>query len=354
MIKPLHYIFLVVACLLAGCSKSEFQLNFNLNENITENYNVTYFATDVKGGVTVQAVASVREGKCLLNGITKNPTLIYVTEKNSSAPTLILVHRGDKIDITGSDKNPLEWEIKGNDINLELSNWRKANLKVLTENNPDSINIAVKNFVEDNSKNPVSTILLLCYYHRKVNEKEYSSLMFSLQGEAKEEKWLTMIGRSDQLAHSYSFPAAIDNIVLKSSGKSGKDTLRINHRNPMLIYFWQTGDPDRKEAVDSMKAIIKEFPDSSLLLADVCLDVDSAAWRNAIRRDSLDIVKRFWVPMSLADPKMRKLKVNAIPYFIIFDKEGHQYYRGGEITEALKNYRILFNLKDTVATDTIK
>ena len=351
MIKSAPYIFLLSLLLLFGCRKNEFSLNFDISEDITDNFNVTYYATDIKGGVMVQAVASVREGKCLLNGFTKKPTLVFITARKSKMPTVVYAVKGDKIEITGQGNDPLAWKVEGNEINRALSEWRENNLKTLEDNNADSVNMAVKDFVELNNTDPVSTILMLCYYDRKINEKEYSSLMASLKEEAKNKEWLTIIGRSDQMYHSYYFPAAIENVVLRSTEESGKDTLSINHKNPVFFFFWQTGDNNRKSMLDSIKALCKEIPDSSLLIADICLDVDSMGWRNAIRRDSLEKVKRFWVPTGRTDPEIHKFKVDALPYYIVFDKNGHQYYRGTDISDAMKDYRNLFNSKDTVSSD---
>lgn len=343
----MRYIFLFSLLLLMGCGKNEFTLDFELSSDVTDNYNVTYYATDEKGGITVQAVASIREGKCELKGLTKKPTLVFITERRSTIPMVLLANKGEKIEISGMDKNPLTWDVNGSEINSTLSEWRTDNYKILKENESDSVNIAVKNFVENNLESPVSTILMLCYYHRNHDEREYVSLMNSLKKDAKSPELLSLIGRSDQMIHSYSYPASLESIVMRAE-ENGRDTLYINHKNPVLFYFWQTGDENRKDIIDSIKALKKEFPDSSILIADICLDVDSVGWRNAIKKDSLEKIKRFWAPAGLVDYKIQKLKVDAIPYFIVFDMDGHQSYRGKDITEALKDYRELFNASDSV------
>lgn len=347
MVSFMRYIFFFSLLILIGCDKNEFTLNFELSDNITDNFNVTYYATDTKGGITVQAVASVRNGKCLLGCITKKPTLIYITRRKNEVPLVVYGSKKEKIDISGYSDIPLEWNVGGNEINERISHWRENNIDILKNNEVDSVNSAVRNYVEENVEDPVSTILMLCYFDRSVNEKEYASLMASLKGQAKSPEWLTIAGRADQLYHTYYFPAAIQNIVMRAEN-NGKDTLSIDHKNPLFLFFWHTGDSDKKNITDSIKNLYKEFPDSALLLADICLDADSVAWRNSIRRDSLEKLKRFWVPSGLADQEIHKFKVDALPYFIVFDKEGHQFYRGTEISEAMKNYRDLYNRKDSL------
>lgn len=341
-----HFCIFLLIIFFTACTKNEFTLDFDLASDVTDNFNVTYYATDIKGGITVQAVASVREGKCLLDGVTKLPTLAYITNRRSQYPLLVYIQHGEKIKITGSDNNPLSWMVEGNKINESLSEWRIDNLETFNSNDRDSIDSAIKYFVEENLDNPVSTILLLGYFNRKDNEREYSGLMGEIRGEAKKEQWLRLISRSDQLYHSYSYPARLESMIMRSNEKR-VDTLRINDTNPVFILFWENGYSERKNLIDSLKILEKELPDSSLLIADVNLDVDSTSWKSTIKRDSLQTVKRFWAPSGLNDPTVMKFKVKTIPYFIVFDKEGNQYYRGSELSDAMKEYRIIFNSSDT-------
>ena len=347
MVSLKHYLFLLSLLCLIGCRKNEFTLDFNLSPEVTENYDITYYATDVDGGKTVQTVASIRDGKCNLKGVTKRPTLCYITMHHSRLPLIIYAQRGEKIEITGEDKTPMHWEVAGNEINEELTVWRMKNLDRLVENNEDSINLAVRNYVEENPDNPVSALLLSNYFYRDKDEWEYADLMSILRGETKEHDWLKISGRSDQLVAYYSYPAKLKSMVMRSE-KGGTDTLIIDKKNPVLLMFWQPGNSVRKNLIDSIKAIDKEFKDSVKLIADICLDVDSTGWRNAIRKDSLDNIKRFWAPAGINDPVVEKLQVKAIPYFIVMNREGEQIYRGRTISEALKEYRRLMLDKDSL------
>ena len=344
------YIFLLFitgATLFCGCKKNEFVLEFDLEDKVTDNYSVTYYATDHKGGITIQAVASLRNGKGELKGGTKLPTLVYVTARRSIVPLVFVAQRDEKILITGEGNDPLSWNVEGDKVNEDLSEWRKANLEYLTKNIPDSINLAVKEFVEENTLNPASTILLLNYYDRRIDEKEYNRLMASLQGEAHSEEWLRINARSDQLYHSYSYPARLESLVMRGSGKT-EDTIMADHKNPILLVFWQTGISERKEIRDSLKNLEKNIKDSVLLVGDICLDIDSVAWKGAIRRDSLEKVKHLWVALGMLDSRIEKLNVPRLPYYIVFDKEGTQSYRGTSLTSSLEEFRRLRYLPDSI------
>ncbi|MCH5240344.1 MAG: hypothetical protein J1F38_08970 [Muribaculaceae bacterium] len=347
MHSKLNYIFLFCILFLFSCGKNEFSLNFDLKEDITENYNVTYYATDIDGGLTVQAVASVREGKCQLPGATKLPTIVYITDRNSKLPLVVYAKKGGRIDFSGNEKDPLEWSVSGDKINEELTAWRSQNLKLLKGNDPDSINVAIEKFVKSNEGNPVATILMLSYFNKSIDERGYADLMASLKGEARDKEWLRLMARSDQPFHSYAYPAKLRSLVMRSLNEGG-DTICINGKNPVFLLFWQTGNSDRNSLIDSIKVLKKDYPDSVRIIADICLDVDSTGWRNAIRKDSLGDSKRLWAPASLVDKDVMKLAVKDIPFFIVFDSLGNQSYRGSELSEAMTRYRLLVEGKDSL------
>lgn len=350
MVSVMRYIFFLMLLCMMSCVKNEFTLDFDLSDDITENYNVTYYATDKKdGGLTIQATASVNKGKCILKGVTNKPTLVYITPRLSHYPLVVLAERGSTLKIEGDDKNPLSWKIGNNKVNTDLSEWRIENLECLKNHETDSVNEVVKKYVEAHIDNPASTILMLCYYRRFDNEREYSELMNGLKGEARNPNWLHLVGRSDQLDHSYSYPAVFHNIIMRTNDNLKKiDTLSLDGKNPVFMLFWQTGANEKSQIVDSIKMLGKEFADSVRLIADICLDADSMAWRGAIRKDSIDFIKRFWTPRSLSDPDIIKLKVKSMPYYIVFDKNGAQYYSGKDLGEAISNYRKLMQKPDSV------
>lgn len=343
MLTYTRYIFFFSLIFLLSCGKNEFSLDFNLKKDVTENFNVTYYASGQKGGMTMQAVASVRDGKCVLPGVTHRPTLVYISTRHSNYPLLIYAERGEKIEISGEGKEPLAWNVTGNPLNEFISKWRQKYIELLTKGETDSVNQAVKELVEENRDNPASTLLLLTYFNRGADEFQYSQLMASLKGKAKQQVWLDLSGRTDQLLHAYSYPARLENLVMRSV-KEGADTLRYDSIHPVFLIFWQTGFQDRKNLMDSIKSLKKEFPDSVRIIADVCADIDSTGWRSAIRKDSIDYIKRLWTPLALADPTLVKLKVTALPYFIVFNPDGTQSYRGNDLKEALDDYRSLLSL----------
>ena len=352
-LRPLYFLVAFV-CLLSACKKNEFNLEFSLSEDISENYDVIYYATDKEGGLTIQAVASVMKGQCQLKGVTRQPTLLYVSSRKSTLPLVVYAERGDLISLSGDNASPLSWKVEGNKINGALSEWRSQNSQVLEKAEPAEVNKIIKEFIEDNTSDAVSLILLLCYYDRGENEKEYARLLNLLSEVNDKDKWIRMAARADQLTLTASYPARIENMVMRSF-QGGTDTLRFNGEFPGFILFWQNDSKNRTELTDSLKVILKEYPDSAKrIIADINLDSDSTVWRNSLRRDSVKNIIRLWAPSGLADEAVAKLKVNSIPYYIVFDKDGRQAYRGDDFSEARKAFRKVTNEKEaTQKKDTV-
>ena len=345
----LFSVFTLLISLAIGCTKNEFTLDFSFPTDFSANYNVNYYASAKSGGVTVQAVASVQSGVCELKGATILPTLIYVYERRQKFPLVILAEKGSKIKITGESKNPLEWNVAGGEINEALSSWRLENKDVLIKGESEETNQAVSEFVKNNPADPVSTIILLNYFDRAIDEILYSRLFAYLRGEAKSDLWLSVCARTDQQTVEASYPARLHSLVLRGSDNEA-DTLRFCKNGPTLLFFWQNSTDGRKAIVDSVRTLLKETPDTlKRTIADVCLDPDSITWRGPLKKDSIDGMVRMWAPASLADRELIKLKVYSIPYYIVFDSLGYQSYRGANLEDAFKEFRHLYNRTDTTS-----
>lgn len=348
MVSKFYLFVCGVFMLLASCGKNEFTLRIDLASDVSGNYNVTYYATAKTGGVTVQAVAPVMNGKYLFTGTTKLPTLVFVSTRATIYPLVIYTTKGENLEITGENKDPLTWNVEGDKINRSLNEWRKENLEALIENQTTKVNEAVGAFIERNATDPAAVILLSVYYDREADERGYSRLLATVKRIPENRDLLRITGSVSQTARDELPPARLFSLIMRSMNE-GADTLRISRENPSILWFWKEGVDQRADMVDSLKALVKEFPDSSArLIADINLDIDSMAWRRVIKRDSLEKTARLWAPAAQVDPQISLLKVKELPYFIVFDKDGYQSYRGNDISAALKEFRDQYYGSDSI------
>lgn len=335
------FFILTLLSAAAGCTKNEFNLEFALDSNVSGNYKIAYYAADKRGGIMVESVAPVTAGKASVKGITRHPTLVYLYKAATEPATVIYAERGDNIEITGPSGNPAEWAVGGNDINKAWSEWRNLNSSVISSADRKAVNEAVGKFIGQHPSDPLSTLLLLTSFSRREDESLYLELWRKLDGEAREPKWRELAARADQ-THPYAIaPGRLRSMALRSL-HNGIDTIRPGSAKACLLFFWGASIKDRKEHIDSVRGLAKEFPDSaSRLIADICLEADSTAWRSAARNDSLKNVARLWTPAGLADSRLMSLSVGRNPFYVVVRPDGTQTYRGDDPGAALDSFRAL-------------
>ncbi len=323
---------------LCGCVKNEINVEFQLPANVNDAYKMTYYASDPVKGWFVETVAAVQQGKAKLTLATRNPTIVFIMDAGSMPKAAFYAERGDKIKITGDGNNPLSWNIKGNKLTEEWSDWRAEARSALSSADPVKINRAVGDYIRREPEKPLSTILLLVYYDRRVDEAGFSKLWGTLKGKALEPKWIQLVSRSDMLGDSPSFPQTVKNMILHSFG-NGVDTLSFAGK-PSILFFWRNEDERRDEGMKMMGDVSRDFPDSaSRIIADVCFDPDSIGWHSKVPKDSLSKVVRGWNFRAETDSVMMRLGVNRTPWFVVMDKKGQQRYAGENPAEADSVFR---------------
>lgn len=340
MLKTIRFSLILLLSLLCSCGKNDFRLQFSFPKDISANIQLIYYASNKKGGLIIETVASIMEGKGELRSAVYNPTLLYLNA-GGNVPTVVYVERHDNIEISGSDRNPALWTIGGNAINEDLTLWRNAHATTLMSGTTREINEAVADYVESNPDNPVSAILLLTAFSRSEDEKQFLDLWYSLGEKADKQRWMTMVSRSDLLHHGVRHPGKLKSVALRSLA-NGVDTIRPSAASATILFFWNNGMDGRNELIDSLKTLAKEYPDSSArVIADICVDADSVSWRSPLRKDSTKNIARFWVPAGLADTRLMELQVTRTPFFMVVAPNGEQTYRGADASAAMNAFRAL-------------
>lgn len=202
----------------------------------------------------------------------------------------------------------------------------------------EKINNAVAGFVEKNPGKGLSTILLLIYYDRRLDEKGFRRLWKKLKDEALSPDWVQLAGTADMPGGQPWERLKTDMLVLHTAG-TGADTLKIGEK-PLLLYFWRQDDQQRDEYMGELRDLRKQVSDSSRnLISDISFEMDSISWRYGLSRDSLNGVVRGWIPLGEADSLMMRMGVSRTPYVLIYDKKGKEVYRGDDLPKGIKYYK---------------
>lgn len=339
----------------AGCIKNQFDLKITLPVDVAATYRVAYYGSASSGGVMVETAIAIVAGKGELRGVTRNPTVVslFFGQTAQLPSCLIYAERGDNIEMSGKEENPLGWDIKGNKVNEELTKWRLDHKDLLQnaisareddENPRKSLNAAISKYVKENPESIESLILFTAYFDAAREPDLFKSLSAILEKGGVTGKYPELAVRQDMLtATSLSARGkgmSLKDIVVKSQWRN-IDTVKLaTGKKPALIYFWRRSDDMRKANIDSLKRLSSWRGDSSAMaIVDFCLDSDSTTWVYAMEGDSLKRTLRAWAPKGVADSDLMELGVGGSPWWIVTSASGNILYSGSDASQAVALFR---------------
>lgn len=353
-------ILAVGACLmtlmLGGCVKNEFKVDFEFPKDHLGNYLLSYYAWDARKGRWIERTTSIQEGVASVDGVTRLPTLVYVSDASQPGNSIIIyVERGDKIKISGDGKDMASWNVTGNGLSERWSDWRKTSYTQKADT--AAFQKRIEEYVKKNPKDELSAILLLTEWNRRRDPEGFAALWNSIDKGSRGQQLVEMCGASDLLGIEFITTAEGDIEYAKDSRlktlplrsrDNGIDTLKFT--TPSLLYFFTENNNARRETIDSIKILVKAYPDSAKrVMADIYMDSDSITWASAIRRDSVKGVVRAWVPRGIVEEDMVKMGVTRLPWYVVKDKAAKEAYAGDDLAKATAAFRKLMGKPDPKA-----
>lgn len=334
---------LLLAVLLGSCTKNEFNVSFKLSPSISGNYRLLYYASDKRVGFMMEVIAPVEKGVGEAKCIERNPTVVYLIPTGSSEPAIAFyAERGDKIEITGNDSDPLTWSVGGNDINEEWSAWRVANVSTLRGGDAGKINAAVGRYVKEHPKSKAAAMILLTSYNRRVDEAGFAKLWNSLDEKARSEKLVRIVGRADlPIAGNVASAEKVGKLKLHAKGDSLVE-LNPARYSALMLYFRRNDDASYSD-IDTLRSLLKSASgEPTGGVAIFSFETDSTSWLMRTRSDSLPDALNAWMPQGEMSEVAMGLNVPRTPFVIVCDSKGRQLYRGDNIGLAAAAWRKAF------------
>jgi len=333
-----------------GCGKSEFTILFDFPNGLIGNYIVTYYAWDDHKGMWLESVASLQEGKAEVHCATVRPTLVYLRDASSPTNSIILyAEKGDKIKISGENSEMSTWTVTGNELSKTWSEWRKSAAGKPRDK-------AIEDFVRQHRDSKLSAIILLTEWDRSADSEGFIKLWNSLAKEARDNETIEMCGCQDFPGVEFNITAdgnlvrakdpKLRTIIVRSRD-NGTDTLNLKKAKASLLYFFTDDDSDREIAIDTIKSLTKQYPDSARrIITDISSQPDSITWMMMTRRDTLKGVVRAWMPHGLADKNATGLGIAQLPWIVVTGKGAKELYSGTDLQKATAAFRLEMNKKD--------
>lgn len=330
-------ILILLLAALASCEKNEFTLAFAVPSDVNIGCRIVYYASAKNGGVIRETVAQIAGGKGETTLPQRYPSLVFLFAGSSRMPAAIIYARhGEKFEIKGKDTDMALWEITGNKTTEALSAWRIKN-RQLIGGADDKLNKAVEAYVKDNPDSPAAAILLYCYFARRGHEKQFYRLQKILGSDVTGDEYLmSALSAADLITGLPDTPAIPRRLIL--TGDSGyADTVAFAKGKGALLMF--RANDDSGMSMDTVKALLSKVKRQDA--AEIFVDTDSLSWRRHVRKDTVEGLRRLWLPLGLADSVAMNMGVRRIPFYIVLNPKGKELYRGTRWEDAAKKFESL-------------
>ena len=318
---------MLVVALMCGCKKENkpFKVKVELKGLGSQNVRVVYSGAD--GGIVdewLQCDKNIVE----INGSCANPSLLIVYNVMNVPIVKLIVASGDELEVKGKVIDQYELTVKGSEAAEQYNSFMVKHKNEYKATNGQALNTAIENFVKDNPKSIVATVLVLLDYSAD-DDAKIDQLLSKIDDSAKPESLMASYNLLKARSKKPATKITSLNMLEQSSGDFAVASIKGD--KPSLILFWdrELGTSERTAIFEEMKMI----DPSRAQVMDISLDIDSTGWYYATHRDGATW-KHYWVPGSMMNGEIASLQVDKTPTIIVTDSLGNQQYRGDNAIKA--------------------
>lgn len=314
-----------------SCGHSDsFRVKGSLVQGESINLRLVYYS----GGNVHTALTASTDGKFEFEGSAPELTAVEVYDNEYRPLARFLASNGQDIDLRIDRRNSYKNSIGGNDYNRAVSRFFNENADALSAPSSPARNRLVARFVENNSDNPASFLLI-------ATEIDASSET----GRILADSLLSMINAD---THSVDINLPFAEMTRRVGSRKAREPLqpitykaRGNHnetfvpsRKALNVVSVSDATHGRDSVLAALHRLAPHLIRGNLDILDLSVDADTAAWVRSIRNDSASW-SQGWVAGSISGQALDRLGVPSVPFFIIADSTGRQIWRGTSAAEAV-------------------
>lgn len=277
----------LMVLLLTACSKQATN-SIDLEGEIKGLGNDTLYIYGTDNLYTHTDTLVANKGK--LHATLQSDTLVETCLVFANGDTYpLFLNKGNHIRIKGSAAEIESLEITGNLPNEELSAFQQ-DIKGLGTPSQQALQEKAEAFITSHPTSMVSIYLLRKYFVETSapDIEKIKTLIEAMAGELKDRPYIDQLQAVIKEAEKSNIGRSITYFQLPNA--EGKSISRSNFKDKyLLIHFWASWDSLSRAKNESLRAIYKEEKKSKLFaMMGVSLDVDSLAWQEAVKADSLE------------------------------------------------------------------
>ena len=200
----------------------------------------------------------------------------------------IFLSKEGHIRVTGSSAHLDALQVDGNEPNVELTQFHQA-LAGPARPSDEALQQQAEEFILSHPRSLASIYLLEHYFvlQPQPDVRRIRRLINSMVGELKDRPYI--IGLQHRLSEMEKMETGKAFPYFSLPNVKGKKVSRVDFKEKyLLVHFWASYDDNCRALNDSLRALYRQEKKNRLFsMLGISLDVDTAAWRQAVRRDSL-------------------------------------------------------------------
>ena len=168
---------LIILLLASGCRKNQFSLTGQIEGGAGSTLYMSWRAASGTRDFMASQAVPLTASQFKVEGPVKKPSVIWVFSSGRKLLRAIYVERGDELRAEGNMQQPLLWQISGNEVMEEVSEWAVANEKALGGGAPVDVNAAVRAFAREHPGSRSTLFLLFTLYDRALDAKGFFRML---------------------------------------------------------------------------------------------------------------------------------------------------------------------------------
>lgn len=309
----------MILAISAGCTRKEAKISFSFADGSSDAVKIEYYAATRSKGAVQSAICPLQTGKGEMRLPMNLPAIAFISRDRFPDAVPVYLEKGDKVAVTGNFGDISTWQADGNDVNREISEWRKENAAALKAGFGKSLNRLVADYTRRFPDRISAGVILVAYFDRGEDPAGFTRLWSGLGKDVRESGIAEATGAVDKFADPYRLNG---NIAPARFGYRGDSTVLVDPHDARLNIYWFRQHEIPGNTLPALGAIADTVKGARLI--SVNLRADTTGWKAMNPACALAV----WAPGGEKNASVTQFRLPATDFIVLTDSLGTQLYRG--------------------------